>query len=32
VIDVFRGERTGWNDMFVIPEKEVIASGVENQF
>jgi hypothetical protein len=32
VIDVFRGERTGWNDMFVIPEKEVIASGVENQY
>ena len=32
VIDVFRGERTGWNDMFIIPEKEVIASGVENQY
>ncbi|MDR1762043.1 MAG: SAM-dependent DNA methyltransferase, partial [Bacteroidales bacterium] len=32
VIDVFRGERTGWNDMFVIPERDVIASGIENQF
>jgi hypothetical protein len=32
VIDVFRGERTGWNKMFVISEKEVIASGVENQY
>jgi hypothetical protein len=32
VFDVFRGERTGWNDMFVISEKEVIASGIENQY
>jgi len=32
VIDVFRGERTGWNDMFVIPEKEVNASSVETQY
>ncbi|GHV02167.1 hypothetical protein AGMMS49521_3530 [Campylobacterota bacterium] len=30
VIDVFRGERTGWNDLFVIPERDVIASGIEN--
>ncbi len=32
VIDVFRGERTGWNDMFVIPERNVIASGIENSY
>ena len=32
VVDVFRGERTGWNDMFVIPERNVIDSGIENSF
>jgi hypothetical protein len=32
IINVFRGERTGWNDMFVIPENEVIRSKVESQF
>jgi len=32
VIDVFRGERTGWNDMFVISERNVIASGIESSF
>jgi len=32
VIDVFRGERTGWNEMFVIPENETIVSGVESQY
>jgi len=32
VIDVFRGERTGWNDMFVIPERDVMASGIENSY
>lgn len=32
VIDVFRGERTGWNKMFVIPLSEVIDSGIEKQF
>jgi len=31
-IDAFRGERTGWNDMFVIPSKEVRESGIENKF
>lgn len=31
-IDAFRGERTGWNEMFVIPSKEVKSSGVENKF
>jgi len=32
VIDVFRGERTGWNPMFIIPEKNVAAYGIENAF
>jgi len=32
VIDVFRGERTGWNDMFVIPCRNIAASGVEDSF
>lgn len=31
-IDAFRGERTGWNEMFVIPSKEVQESGIENKF
>jgi len=31
-IEVFRGERTGWNDMFIVSEKDVIMSGIENQF
>jgi hypothetical protein len=31
-IDAFRGERTGWNDMFVILSKEVRESGIENKF
>ena len=32
VIDVFRGERTGWNDMFVIPERNIMTSGIENSY
>jgi hypothetical protein len=32
VIKVFRGERTSWNDMFVIPEKEVATSRIENKY
>lgn len=32
VIDAFRGERTGWNPMFVIPVAEVKQSGVEKKF
>lgn len=32
VIDVFRGERTGWNNMFVIPEENVNTSRIENLF
>jgi len=31
-IDAFRGERTGWNDMFVIPEDHVVESGIEPDF
>jgi len=31
-IDAFRGERTGWNEMFVIPSKEVKTSGIEKKF
>ncbi len=32
IIDAFRGERTGWNDMFVISESQVAASGIEFDF
>lgn len=32
VIDVFRGERTGWNDMFVISERNIASSGIENEY
>jgi hypothetical protein len=32
VIDVFRGERTGWNKMFVIPEQNGIATDIENPY
>jgi hypothetical protein len=32
MIDAFRGERTGWNPMFVIPSKKVKDSGVEKKF
>jgi hypothetical protein len=32
VIEVFRGERTGWNEMFVMPERDVISSGIENDY
>jgi len=32
VIDVFRGERTGWNDMFVIPETDKIRLRIEPEF
>ncbi len=31
-IKVFRGERTGWNDMFVIPNRLVDEAGIENNF
>ena len=32
VIDVFRGERTGWNPMFIIPSQKVKASRIEKKF
>jgi hypothetical protein len=32
IIDAFRGERTGWNEMFVIPEDEIADTGIEEQF
>lgn len=32
VIDAFRGERTGWNPMFVIPSAKVKDSGIEERF
>lgn len=32
VINSFRGERTGWNDMFVIPADEVGQTGIEERF
>jgi len=31
-IDAFRGERTNWNEMFVIPSMEVRASEIEDKF
>jgi hypothetical protein len=32
VIDAFRGERTGWNPMFVVPATEVKSSRIEKKF
>ena len=32
VIEVFRGERTGWNDMFIIPDRDIETSGIEVSF
>lgn len=32
VVDVFRGERTGWNSMFVIPSNKVKSSGVAKKY
>lgn len=32
VASVSRGVRTGWNDMFVIPEKKVAESGISNEY
>jgi hypothetical protein len=31
-IDAFRGERTGWNPMFVIPSNKIDESGIEDGF
>jgi N-6 DNA Methylase len=32
IINSFRGERTGWNEMFVIPADEVSNTGIEERF
>lgn len=32
IVDVFRGERTGWNDMFIISEKDIVASRIDPQY
>lgn len=32
VINVFRGERTGWNDMFVLPTNNATVSGIESKY
>jgi len=32
IFTAFRGERTGWNEMFVVSSKEVLTSGIENIF
>lgn len=32
IIKVFRGERTGWNDMFVIPQNKIEASRIAKQY
>ena len=31
-IDPFRGARTGWNEMFIIPSKKAKSSGIEKMF
>jgi len=32
IIDSFRGERTGWNEMFIIPNDEINNTGIEPEF
>lgn len=32
LVDVFRGERTGWNPMFIIPEHSKNESRIESEF
>lgn len=32
VIDAFRGERTGWNKMFIIPSSNITGAGLEKKF
>lgn len=32
IIDVFRGERTGWNDMFVVKCNDIEATGIPEKF
>ena len=32
IFKVIRGERTGWNNMFIIPEKNINASGISPEY
>ncbi|MEE9431100.1 MAG: N-6 DNA methylase [Melioribacteraceae bacterium] len=32
LVTSFRGERTGWNPMFIIPRNKIEESGIENNF
>lgn len=32
VFKVIRGERTGWNDMFIIPEKNITSCGISSKY
>lgn len=32
VFNVIRGERTGWNPMFVIPNRDVVNSGIDPSY
>lgn len=32
VIDVCRGERTGWNNMFIIKNKDVASTSIDNKY
>ncbi|MDE6717345.1 MAG: N-6 DNA methylase [Muribaculaceae bacterium] len=32
VVNVIRGERTGWNPMFIIPDKEIETLGIESKY
>lgn len=31
-VDTFRGERTGWNPMFILDDSEISAYGIEKQY
>lgn len=32
ILEAYRGERTGWNDMFVIPKKKVSEIGINTKY
>lgn len=32
IVKVIRGERTGWNPMFIIPQKDIVASGISEEY
>lgn len=32
IVKVIRGERTGWNQMFVIPNNKVVSSGIDSNY